>query len=237
VTAQSDPAPDHRSAAFARTGSGSYAVLVAVFCCLLIVSNIAATKGIQFGPVITDGGAFVFPLTYLIGDVLAEVYGLRAVRRTIVTGFAMALVASLVFWLVQISPAVPGYEHQAAFEAVVGVVPVILAASLAGYLVGQFLNAVVLVRIKRRTAERHLWVRLIGSTVVGEFGDTLLFCAIAASAIGIRTPGEFLNYVVVGFAYKTLLEVVLLPITYRVIAAVKRREPSYAAALVEPAGR
>ncbi|MBM9468024.1 queuosine precursor transporter [Nakamurella sp. YIM 132084] len=227
----------HPGVAFARTGSGAYAVLCALFCGLLIISNIAATKGIAFGPIITDGGAFVFPLTYVIGDVISEVFGLRAMRRTIALGFVMALLASLTFWLVQISPAVEGYENQAAFEAVLGVVPIILLASMAGYLLGQFLNAVVLVKIKQRTREQHLWARLIGSTVVGEFGDTLVFCAIAASFIGIETFGQFLNYLVVGFLYKTLLEVVLLPITYRVIAVVKRREPSYAQALADGGAR
>ena len=217
--------------AFAKTGSSSYAILMAAFCSLLLISNIAATKGIAFGSIITDGGAFVFPLTYVIGDVLAEVYGLKAMRRTIVVGFVMAVIASLTFWLVQISPPVDGYPNQAAFEAVLGFVPRIVLASVCGYLIGQFLNAVVLVKIKERTREKHLWARLIGSTVVGEFGDTLVFCAIAAGAIGIVTSGDFISYVVVGFVYKCLLEVVLLPVTYRVIALVKRHEPSYAQAL------
>ncbi|MBM9476385.1 queuosine precursor transporter [Nakamurella flavida] len=210
---------------------------MAAFCSLLLISNIAATKGIAFGSIITDGGAFVFPLTYVIGDVIAEVYGLKAMRRTILVGFVMAVIASVTFYLVQISPAVDGYPNQAAFEAVLGFVPRIVLASVCGYLIGQFLNAVVLVKIKERTKEKHLWARLIGSTVVGEFGDTLVFCAIAAGVIGIVTTGDFISYVVVGFVYKCLLEVILLPVTYRVIALVKRREPSYAQALAGTAAR
>lgn len=98
--------------AFARTGLGIYPVLVTVFCCLLLLSNIAATKGIKFGPFLTDGGAFLFPLTYVLGDVLAEVYGLRATRRAILLGFLMAVLASLTFWLVTISPAAPDYPNR-----------------------------------------------------------------------------------------------------------------------------
>jgi uncharacterized integral membrane protein (TIGR00697 family) len=98
-------------------------------------------------------------------------------------------------------------------------------ASICGYLVGQLLNAYVLVKIKERTQEKALWLRLIGSTVIGELADTVVFCTIAF--YGVITGGEFLNYVIVGYIYKTLLEVVLLPITYRVIAAVKKREPTY----------
>ena len=106
-----------------------------------------------------------------------------------------------------------------------GFVPRIVLASICGYLVGQLLNAYVLVKIKERTQEKALWLRLIGSTVIGELADTVVFCTIAF--YGIITGGEFINYVIVGYIYKTLLEVVLLPITYRVIAAVKKREPTY----------
>lgn len=216
---------------YANPGSKIYPVVVSVFCCLLLLSNIAATKGIKFGWIITDGGFILFPLTYVIGDVLAEVYGLKAARRAISLGFAMALLASATFYLVAKSPPLPGSEAAAAnFSSVLGPVPRIFLASVCGYLVGQFLNAYVVVKIKAITKEKHLWARLIGSTLVGEFADTLIFCSIAASVIGISTAGQFVNYVVVGYVYKCLLEVVLLPITYPVIRWVKQREPSYRAA-------
>ena len=211
---------------FAMTGSSLYPVIVGVFVGVLLISNVGATKLIAFGPLITDGGAFLFPLAYILGDLLSEVYGFRAARKAILVGFAMSVVAALTFWLVQISPPADGYENQEAFEAVLGFVPRIVLASIAGYLVGQLLNAYVLVRIKQRTKERHLWLRLIGSTAVGEFADTLVFCTIAF--YGIITGAEFWTYVLVGYLYKTLLEVVLLPITYPVIGWVKRREPTYA---------
>lgn len=213
--------------AHADTGRPYYATIVAAFVCLLLVSNIAATKGIQFGPFITDGGVFLFPLTYVLGDTLAEVYGFRATRRAIVLGFGASLLAWFVFWLVMISPGAPGYENQAAFEAVLGVVPRILLASLLGYFAGQLLNALTLVAIKKRTRERHLWARLLGSTLVGEAADTLVFCTIAAGAIGIVTMGQFWNYVVVGYVYKVAVEVAVLPLTYRLVAFLKAREPSY----------
>ncbi|MDO5494540.1 MAG: queuosine precursor transporter [bacterium] len=219
-----------RDPAFADTGRPYYAIIVASFVCLLLVSNIAATKGIQLGPFITDGGALLFPLTYVLGDALAEVYGFRATRRAIFLGFAASLVASLTFWLVMIAPGAPGYENQGAFEAVLGVVPRILLASMLGYLAGQMLNALVLVAIKRRTRERHLWARLLGSTLVGEAADTVVFCAIAAGAIGIQNMGQFWNYVLVGYVYKVAIEVLALPLTYRLVAFLKGREPSYASA-------
>ena len=217
--------PTADRAHYASVHSSLYPLIVAAFVGILIISNIAATKLIVVGPLILDGGAFLFPFAYVIGDVLSEVYGWRAARRAIVMGFSMAILAALTFWLVQVWPAAPGYENQAAFEAVLGFVPRIVLASVLGYLVGQLLNAYVLVRIKERTKERHLWARLIGSTVVGELADTLVFCTIAF--YGVITGWAFANYVVVGYVYKTLLEVVLLPVTYPTIQAIKRREPSY----------
>jgi uncharacterized integral membrane protein (TIGR00697 family) len=210
---------------FAARDASQYPVLVGVFVGLLLISNVAAVKLIVLGPFIADGGAFLFPLVYIVGDVLSEVYGWRAARRAILAGFGMAILAAVTFLVVQVAPAANGWENQEAFEAILGFVPRIVLASVLGFLVGQLLNAYVLVRIKERTKERHLWARLIGSTVVGELGDTLVFCTIAF--YGVITGAEFWNYVIVGYAYKTGLEVVLLPVTYRVIAFVKRLEPSY----------
>lgn len=235
-------------ARFASVGRGNYDLVVAFFCGLLLISNVGATKLIQFGPswtvggypvlpIITDGGAFLFPLTYILGDVLAEVYGLARARRAIVVGFILAALMSVTFLAVTAAPPADGWPNQEAWAAVLGFVPRIVVASLLGYLAGQFLNAHVLVAIKRRTAERGLWVRLIGSTVVGELADTVVFCSIAFGAPGAFLGGpsiglpELLNYIVVGWVYKTLVEVVCLPLTYRVIAWVKRHEPGYAAAV------
>ncbi|HET9647359.1 MAG TPA: queuosine precursor transporter [Microlunatus sp.] len=224
---------------YVRHPTGIYTVVVALFCGLLLISNIAATKLITVVdglPVIegifTDGGAFLFPLTYILGDVLAEVYGLRQARRAIWLGFFLAALASLTFLVVGMAPPGPGYENQDAFVAVLGFVPRIVAASLAGYLAGQFLNAYVLVKIKKRTDERRLWVRLVGSTVVGEFADTALFCLIAFAGI-FPTWSGLISYTVTGYLYKVAVEVVFLPVTYAVIKAIKKREPDYAAARSE----
>ena len=206
---------------FAQELKGLYPFLMAAFVGLLLISNVGAVKLIQFGPIYTDGGAFLFPLVYVVGDVLSEVYGFKAARKAIYTGFTMAVLASLTFYLVQKSPAASDWTNQ----AVLGFVPQIVLASICGFLVGQLLNSYVLVKIKERTKEKKLWLRLIGSTAVGELADTLVFCTIAF--YGIITGWDFINYVIVGYLYKTLLEVFLLPITYRVIKIVKKKEASY----------
>ena len=164
---------------FAQEFKGLYPFLMAAFVGLLLISNVGAVKLIQFGPIYTDGGAFLFPLVYIVGDVLSEVYGFKAARKAIYTGFAMAVLASFTFFLVQKSPAASDWTNQAAFESILGFVPQIVLASICGFLVGQLLNSYVLVKIKERTKEKKLWLRLIGSTVVGEFADTLVFCTIA----------------------------------------------------------
>ncbi|BBY95091.1 membrane protein [Mycobacterium gallinarum] len=222
---------EHRG--FALTGSAYYPVLVAIFTGLVLISNVSATKGIAFGPIIgdwsliTDGGFIVFPMTYVIGDVLSEVYGFRATRKAIYIAFVMEAIAAFTFWLTAYLPAADFYTNQAAFEAVVKPFTQLIIAGLAGFIVGQTLNAWVVVKIKERTKEKHLWARLIGSTIVGEFADTVVFCTIAAGAIGISTWGDFLTYVALGWVYKTVVEILVLPITYRVIAYIKRREPTY----------
>jgi queuosine precursor transporter len=213
--------------AFARVGSAYYPVLVAVFTALVIISNVTATKGVAFGPIITDGGFIVFPLTYVIGDVLSEVYGFKAARRAIFTGFAMNALAAAAFWVTVYLPAADFYTNQEHFENIVGAYTQLIVAGLAGFIVGQTLNAWVVVLIKERTKEKYLWARLIGSTFVGQLGDTLVFCSIAASAIGITSFGDFATYTAQGWLYKTAVEVVMLPITYRVIAFIKNREPTY----------
>lgn len=217
------------TAHFASTSRSLYPVIVGVFVGLLLISNIGAVKLIEFGPIITDGGAFLFPLVYIAGDILSEVYGFKAARKAILIGFAMSALAAITFFVVQISPPAEAWGNQEAFEAVLGFVPRIVLASIAGYLVGQLLNAWVLVKIKERTQEKALWLRLLGSTAVGEFADTIVFCTVAF--YGVITGEEFLIYVAFGFAYKTLVEVVLLPVSYAVIGWVKRREPTYAEAV------
>lgn len=214
---------------YARRPRTYFDLLLALYCVLLILSNIGATKGVAIGPVLTDGGFFLFPLAYVLGDVVTEVYGFRAARRAIVASFCAGALASLSFWVTILLPQADFYQNQSAFEAVLGPVPRIIGGSLAGFLVGQMLNAWVMALVKRVTHERFLWVRLIGSTLVGELADTLIFCTVAAPILGITQFGDFLNYVVVGYLYKCLVEVLLLPITYPTISWFKRHEPTYQA--------
>jgi uncharacterized integral membrane protein (TIGR00697 family) len=210
-----------------------YPIVVTVFVSLLLISNIAAVKLFAFGPLILDGGIFLFPLVYILGDVLAEVYGFPAARRAVLLAFAMSGLAAATFWVVGIVPPVDSWGNQEAWDAVLGFVPRIVLASLAAFLIGQIMNAYVLVAIKQRTDEGKLWVRLLGSTVVGQAADTVVFCTIAF--YGVITGAEFLNYVIVGFLAKTAIEVLLLPVTYRVVAAIKRGEPTYAGPVAVPA--
>jgi uncharacterized integral membrane protein (TIGR00697 family) len=226
VTSDVDTADPPR---FAQVGSIYYPILVAVFTACVIISNVTATKGVAFGPIITDGGFLVFPLTYIIGDVLAEVYGFRAARRAILLGFLMNGLAALSFWITVYLPAADFYPNQEHFANVVGAYTQLIVAGLAGFIVGQTINAWTVVKIKQRTREKHLWARLVGSTFAGQLGDTLVFCSIAASAIGISSVGDFVTYATLGWFYKTAVEVILLPVTYRVIGYVKRHEPTYAA--------
>jgi len=199
-----------------------FPIIAAIFVALLLLSNISAVKLIEFGPLITDGGLFLFPLVYIVGDVITEVYGFKAAKRVIYTGFAIGVLAAFTYYLVQIAPPAASWENQAAFESILGFVPQIVIASVLAFLAGQLLNSWVLVKVKAKTNEKKLWLRLISSTAVGQLADTVVFTMIAS--LGRLSFDEFLNYLVVGYLYKTLIEVLLLPITYRVIARVKAHE-------------
>ena len=202
----------------------AYPVLLALFTTIFVLSNIVSTKGVQVGPLVTDGAFFLFPAAYVIGDVISECYGFRAARRAVWTGFLAMIIAVSTFYVAILLPAASFYEGQAAFAVTLGLVPRIVVASLSGYAAGQLLNAWLLTLMKDRLGERGLWKRLLGSTVVGEFGDTLIFCLLAAPVIGISTVGDTANYVVVGFVWKTLVEVAVMPITYLVIRRIKAHE-------------
>ncbi|MFJ4030361.1 queuosine precursor transporter [Paenarthrobacter sp. NPDC089989] len=223
----SKPAPR-----FASIGSPYFGIMLAVMAVVLILSNIGASKGVVLGPIITDGGFFLFPLAYILGDVMSEVYGFKVARKAIITSFALSVFASLCYWVIIILPGFNdeyGTAKQAAIEGALGPVPQIVLASLLAFLAGQTINSWILVKMKERTGEKTLWARLMGSSVVGEFVDTLIFCSIAASVIGISDAGSFVNYVLVGFVYKTAVEFIFVPITVLVVGWIKKREPSYGA--------
>lgn len=211
---------------------GYFDIIAVCFVAFLLLSNICATKliGVNLGPwrLVFDGGAILFPFTYILGDLLSEVYGFRSARRVIFTGFAVQFIASLTFYLVQKAPADASYENQEAFAAVLGQVPRFVAASLLGYLAGQLLNSFVLVRLKERYGEGRLWARLLGSTVVGEAADSVVFCVIAW--VGVVDWVTIINLTLVGFLYKVGVEAVFLPLTYSVVKFVKQTDPTYLAA-------
>lgn len=219
------PAPS-----YARPARTHFDLLLAASAVILVISNIAATKGVAFGPILTDGGFFLYPLAYVIGDVVSEVYGFKNARRVILTSFAAAAFASLCFWITIKLPGADFYENQTALETVLGPVPLIVGGSLIGYLVGQLLNSWVMVAMKKRSQGRFLAGRLMGSTLVGQLADTLIFCSVAAPILGISTTPDFLKYVIIGYIYKCAVEFILLPITFPVISWFKKHEPSYASA-------
>lgn len=199
-----------------------YDLILAAFASILLISNIAATKLVAFGPIITDGGAVLFPLIYIFGDILTEVYGYRYARRAIWTGFFVMLLAVLSLTIVKYLPPAEMYQDQAAFEAVVGFLPRIVIASLAAYVVGEFVNSYILAKLKVKTKGKKLWLRLVGSTVAGQGLDTIVFALIAFG--GILGAQEMLVFIAVGWLFKTMVEIVLLPVTYRAIAFLKARE-------------
>lgn len=222
-------APAPSTARFAPTGTGLYAIFTAVMAVVLILSNLGASKGVMFGPIVTDGGFFLFPLAYIVGDVVSEVYGFKASRRAIVTTFALSVFAAACFWIIIALPGAEWYDGQDALVRTLAPVPLIVLASLLGFLVGQLANSWLMVRMKRSSGEKLLFGRLAVSTLVGEFLDTLVFCSIAAGVIGITDLPTFLNYVLVGFVFKSVVEIVLSPVTIWVIGRVKRAEPAYSA--------
>lgn len=227
------PGAKGRAAAkFAAVGSPHFGILLAFMAVIVILSNIGAAKGVQFGPIITDGGFFLFPFAYILGDVISEVFGFKVARKAILTTFALSIFASLAYWVIIILPGFAddyGIAKQAALEGALGPVPQIVLASLLAFLAGQLINSQIMVRLKARQGERRLWMRLMGSSGVGEFVDTLIFCTIAAPVIGITDIGQFANYVVVGFVYKVAVQYALVPVTTLAIGWIKRREPSYGA--------
>ncbi|MEW6277515.1 MAG: queuosine precursor transporter [Candidatus Eremiobacterota bacterium] len=199
-------------------------LITASFVAVLLISNLAALKVFQVGSLVFDGGAFIFPISYIFGDILTEVYGYRRARRVIWTGFLWLIAMNLVMAATLAMPPEPAWNRQygEAFQRVFALSPRLALAGLAGYFWGEFANSYVLARMKVASQGRHLWMRTIGSTVVGELVDTLLFCTVAFA--GILSPLTILNYTLTGYLYKTAVEVIFTPVTYAVVGFLKRAE-------------
>lgn len=197
--------------------------LCVVFCTALIVSNIIAGKlwSAPFGLTLT-AGAVLFPIVYIIGDIMPEVYGLPATRRVIWLGFGANLFAVLFFTICLALPAPSFWQNQAAFEAVLGFTPRLLIASLLAYLVGTNANALVMVKMKALTNSRWLWTRTISSTIIGEGIDSAVFMLIAFW--GVIPTAALPSLIVSQWLFKSMYEVFATPITYIVIGWFKSKE-------------
>lgn len=193
-----------------------------LFVAVLLISNTVGVKIIQVGPLSLPGGVLLFPISYIFGDVLTEVYGYRASRRIIWSGLVLNFMMSGVYALVGALQPAPFWTSQQAYAAVLGQVPRIVLASMIAYFCGEFSNSYVLAKLKIWTKGRHLWMRTIGSTLVGEGIDSVIFVLLAFLG---TLPGPALTTIIVSnYLFKISYEVVATPFTYRVVAFLKRAE-------------
>ena len=195
-------------------------IIIAVFITCLITANTIAVKLISLGPFTLPAAIFVFPISYIFGDVLTEVYGYRVARRVIWLGFICNLIFVFFAWIGQILPPASFWGDQAAYKTILGYAPRLLAASFCGYLAGEFANSFVLARMKILTRGRWLWSRTIGSTIVGEGLDTAIFITLAFIGTSSFTPVMILNH----WLAKVLIETVFTPATYAIVNLLKKRE-------------
>ncbi len=212
-----------------------YDTITAIFVAVLLISNIASSAKIVdwgvslFGlPLAFDAGTLLFPISYIFGDVLTEVYGYRRSRKVIWTGFALSALMAAIFWIVGRLPGDPeweAYAGQAAYDAILGGVSSggIIVASLIAYFAGEFSNSYVMAKMKILTRGRWLWTRTIGSTLVGEGVDTAFFIVIAC-AFGVFPWSIALTLIVTNYIFKVGIEALMTPITYQIVNGLKRVE-------------
>ncbi len=212
-----------------------YDFITALFVAVLLISNIAsAAKIIDWGvsifglPLAFDAGTLLFPISYIFGDILTEVYGYKKSRRVIWAGFASAALMSFTLWIVGLMPGEATWQEyagQEAYDAILGGVATggIIIASLVAYFAGEFSNSIVLAKMKVATEGRWLWTRTIGSTLVGQGIDTVAFVLIA-TLFGVFPPEIALSLIVANYIFKVTIEVVLTPVTYAVVRYLKQAE-------------
>ncbi len=205
-----------------------YDFAMAAFAVILICSNlIGAGKQATFdlpgyGPVIFGAGILFFPLGYVLGDVMTEVYGYARARRVVWVGFVASAFAAGMAWVVVHMPPAPGWEGQATLAAVFDQAPRIFLASILAFWAGEFANSFVLARMKVWTEGKHLWTRTIGSTAVGQGVDSLIFYPLAF--LGVWETSAVIEVLITNYLLKVLWEIVLTPVTYRVVAWFKQAE-------------
>lgn len=210
-------------------------VVTGLFVTVLLLSNLLSSAkiidlGASLGPIplIFDAGTLVFPISYIFGDVLTEVYGYRAARKVIWMGFAASALMAGLIWLAGVLPGEATWQTMAgqdAYDVILGGVSGLVVASLAAYLVGEFANSYVLARMKVATGGRYLWMRTIGSTLVGQALDTIVFISIA-TLLGVFVTDQFIGLVVTNYILKVGIEVVFTPLTLFIINWLKRAEQS-----------
>jgi uncharacterized integral membrane protein (TIGR00697 family) len=199
-----------------------YDVAVALFVASLLTANIIAVKLIQIGPLILPAGVVIFPVSYILGDVLTEVYGFRWARRAIWLGFIGNLIAVVAIWLAGLLPAPVFWQGQDAYNAILGFTPRLLVASFVAYLFGEFANSTILAKMKIWTKGRYLWTRTIGSTIVGQGLDSLVFILLAFG--GLMAPPEMMTAILSQWLFKSAYEALATPLTYAVVNTLKRVE-------------
>jgi queuosine precursor transporter len=210
-------------------------ILTVVFVLVLVLSNIASSAkiidwGVSLGklPLSFDAGTVLFPISYIIGDVLTEVYGYKRSRRIIWLGFGTLAFSAMVFWLVQVLPGEATWQAsvgQETYDQILGSMSsgAIVVASLAGFFAGSFSNAIMMAFMKVLTKGKLLWTRTIGSSIIGQAFDTFAFIFIA-SALGVFPWSLFWSLTITNYIFKLIVEVVVTPITYWVVNTLKRRE-------------
>jgi uncharacterized integral membrane protein (TIGR00697 family) len=192
------------------------------FVAVLLISNVASSKIVDLHWFVFDGGTLLFPLSYIFGDILTEVYGYKKSRQVIWLGFFSAFLMSAVFMIVGALPPAAGWDNQDAYDKILGLTPRIVAASLIAYFCGEFLNSFTLAKMKIMTKGRWLWTRTIGSTVVGEMADTLIFVTIAF--IGAIPNSLLLTLIISNYIFKVAVEVLFTPLTYKTVKFLKKKE-------------
>jgi len=201
--------------------SHRFVIITAIFVTCLITANIIAVKVISLGSFILPAAIIVFPMSYIFGDILTEVYGYRQVRRVIWLGFLCNLIFVIFAGIGQILPAAPFWEGQGAYESILGYAPPLLVASFTGYLTGEFANSFVLAKMKILTKGRWLWTRTVGSTIIGQGLDTSVFIT---TAIIFGIPSFVFTMILYHWLAKTAIEAVATPFTYAVVNFLKKKE-------------
>ena len=201
-----------------------FVVVVAIFITCLLIANIIAVKLVNIFGLTVPAAIVIFPISYICGDVLTEVYGYRRARQVIWLGFGCNLLAVVAIWAGQHLPGAAFWDAnaQAAYVRILGFTPRLLVASFCAYLVGEFANSIVMARMKVLTAGRMLWTRTIGSTIVGEGLDSLIFITIAF--LGVIPPGGILSAIITQWLFKVAYETLATPLTYAVVNFLKRQE-------------